>query len=92
LPDVPTLLESGINAEAYLWTGLFATAGTPTPIVSKLSAEITRFLGEPQTKAWLTNNLGGEFSPHTPEQFGEFLAGDVAIWQKVIKQLGLQLD
>ena len=48
LPDVPTLLESGINVEAYLWTGLFATAGTPAAVAGKLNAEITRFINEPQ--------------------------------------------
>lgn len=92
LPDVPTLQESGINVEAYLYTGLFAPAGTPAPIVNKLNTEITRFLVEPQTNAWLVNNLGGEFTPHTPEQYGQFLVGDVANWQKTIKQIGLKLD
>jgi tripartite-type tricarboxylate transporter receptor subunit TctC len=92
IPDVPTLKESGIDVEAYLWMGLFAPAGTPAPVIGKLNAEITRFIAEPQTNAWLINNLGAEFSPHTPEQFGEFLAGDVATWQKVIKRLGIQLD
>jgi tripartite-type tricarboxylate transporter receptor subunit TctC len=92
LPDVPTLIESGINVEANLWTGLFATAGTPAPIVNKLNAEIVRYISEPQTKTWMVNNLGGEFSPHTPEQFAEFLKGDTALWQKIIKQIGLQLD
>lgn len=92
IPDVPTLLESGINVEANLWTGLFATAGTPAPIVNKLNAEIARFISEPQTNTWMVNNLGGEFSPHTPEQFREFLTGDTAGWQKIIKQIGLQLD
>lgn len=92
IPDVPTLLESGINVEANLWTGLFATAGTPAPIVNKLNAEIARFISEPQTNTWMVNNLGGEFSPHTPEQFNEFLKTDTALWQKIIKQIGLQLD
>jgi tripartite-type tricarboxylate transporter receptor subunit TctC len=92
IPNVPTLQESGINVEANLWTGLFATAGTPAPIVHKLNAEIARFFNAPQTNTWLVNNLGGEFSSHTPEQFGEFLVGDIARWQKIIKQIGLQLD
>lgn len=92
LPDVPTLQESGVDVEAYLYTGLFAPAGTPAPIVNKLNAEITKIVSEPQTNAWLVNNLGGEFSPHTPEQYGEFLVGDVANWQKIIKKIGLQLD
>jgi len=92
IPDVPTLMESGIKVEANLWTGLFATAGTPAPVVSKLNADIARYLGDPQMNTWIVNNLGGEFAPHTPEQFGEFLTGDTALWQKTIKQIGLQLD
>ena len=92
LPDVPTLMESGIKVEAYLWTGLFAPSGTPAPVVNKLNAEITRIINDPQMSAWLVNNLGGEFAAHTPEQFGEFLKGDVATWQKVIKQIDIKLD
>jgi tripartite-type tricarboxylate transporter receptor subunit TctC len=92
LPDVPTLMESGIKVEAYLYQGLFAPSGTPAPVVNKLNAEITRVLNEPQTKTWLINTVGGEFSPHTPGQFGEFLVGDVAGWQKIIAQIGLKLD
>ena len=92
LPDVPSLQESGINVEAYLWTGLFATGGTPTAVIKKLNSEITAFINEPQTKAWLLNNVGSEFAPHTPEQFAEFLAADSAGWQKVARQLGVQLD
>ncbi len=92
IPDVPTLLESGINIEASLWTGLFAPAGTPAPVINKLNTEIARFISAPQTNTWLVNNLGGEFAPHTPEQFAEFLTGDTARWQKIIKQIGLRLD
>ena len=92
IPEVPTLLELGINVEANLYTGLFATWGTPAPIINKLNAEIARFISSPQTSTWLVNNLGGEFSPHTPEQFSEFLAGDLARWLKISKQIGLQLD
>jgi tripartite-type tricarboxylate transporter receptor subunit TctC len=92
VPDVPTLLESGIKVEANLWTGLFAPAGTPKAIVNKLNEEIGRIVGTPQMKEWLLNNLGGEFTPNTPEQYGSFLATDAAHWQKVIQQIGLQLD
>jgi len=92
VPDVPTLLESGIQVEANLWTGLFAPAGTPKAIVNKLNEDIRRIVDAPQMKEWLLNNLGGEFTPNTPEQFGAFLASDAARWQKIIKQIGLQLD
>ena len=92
LPDVPTLMESGVGVEAYLYQGLFAPAGTPAPVVNKINTEITRIISDPQTMAWFVNNVGGEFAPHTPEQFGEFLVTDVAGWQKVVARIGLKLD
>lgn len=92
VPRVPTLLESGIQVEANLWTGMFAPAGTPKAIVNKLNEEIGRIVETPQMKEWLLNNLGGEFTPNTPEQFSAFLQMDAAHWQKVIQQIGLKLD
>ncbi len=92
VPDVPTLLESGIPVEANLWTGLFAPAGTPKAIVDKLNQDIGRMLNTPQIKQWLLESLGGEIAPHTPEQFSAFLATDSTRWQQIIKQIGLQLD
>jgi tripartite-type tricarboxylate transporter receptor subunit TctC len=92
VPEVPTLIESGIQVEANLWTGLFAPAGTPRAIVNKLNEDIGRMLEPPQMKEWLMSNLGGEIAPHTPEQFSAFLATDSARWQAIIKQIGVQLD
>jgi tripartite-type tricarboxylate transporter receptor subunit TctC len=43
LPDVPTLSEAGPELKDYEllnWFGLFATAGTPEPIVTRLNAVI----------------------------------------------------
>jgi tripartite-type tricarboxylate transporter receptor subunit TctC len=36
LPDVPTLAESGYDAVFFQWSGLFAPAGTPEPVIAKL--------------------------------------------------------
>jgi tripartite-type tricarboxylate transporter receptor subunit TctC len=36
LPDVPTLSESGFKAVFFQWSGLFAPAGTPAPVLAKL--------------------------------------------------------
>ncbi|HEV7414299.1 MAG TPA: tripartite tricarboxylate transporter substrate binding protein, partial [Casimicrobiaceae bacterium] len=43
LPDAPTLSESGFNAVFFQWSGLFAPAGTPAPVLAKLrdAARIT---------------------------------------------------
>lgn len=92
VPDAPTLIESGIPVEANLWTGVFATGGTPKTIVNKLNDDIARFFDTPQMKDWLLANLGGEYTPNTPEQFAAFLAGDSARWKKIVEQTGLRLD
>jgi tripartite-type tricarboxylate transporter receptor subunit TctC len=36
LPDVPTIMESGIQVEQEGWFGLFAPAGTPKETASRL--------------------------------------------------------
>jgi tripartite-type tricarboxylate transporter receptor subunit TctC len=36
LPEIPTFKELGYDAEFYIWSGLFAPAATPAPIVLKL--------------------------------------------------------
>jgi tripartite-type tricarboxylate transporter receptor subunit TctC len=36
MPDVPTLLESGYDAVFFQWSGVFAPAGTPEPVLTKL--------------------------------------------------------
>ena len=92
IPEVPTLLESGIQVEANLWTGLFAPAGTPKAIVDRLNQDIGRMLETAQMKQWLLESLGGEITPQAPEQFAAFLTTDAARWQKTIKRIGLQLD
>jgi tripartite-type tricarboxylate transporter receptor subunit TctC len=92
MPHVPTLIESGLPVEANLWTGLFAPAATPRAVVNKLNEDITRIVDTPQMKDWLLTAVGGEFTAHTPDQFGAFLATDTARWQQIVKQLNLQLD
>ena len=91
-PGVPTLLESGINVEANLWTGLFTTAGTPRAVVGKLNDELARYLDTAATREWLLTSLGGEYTPNTPEQFAAFLASDTGRWKSIIQQMKIKLD
>jgi tripartite-type tricarboxylate transporter receptor subunit TctC len=36
LPDIPTFKEQGYDAEFYIWSGVFAPAATPAPVIAKL--------------------------------------------------------
>lgn len=53
LPDVPTFKSQGINIEAYLWVGLFTSAGVPEPIQLKMRELIGKVAADPSFKATL---------------------------------------
>jgi tripartite-type tricarboxylate transporter receptor subunit TctC len=92
VPDVPTLIESGVNVEANLWTGLFAPQNANRAAVSFLNGNLGRIWDTADMKSWLLTSLGGEFTPNTPEQFASFIATDAARWKKIIQQMDLHLD
>ncbi len=50
-PDLPTLLESGVNYDALATNAIFAPAGTPPAIVDRLNKEIAAVLAEPAVRA-----------------------------------------
>ena len=56
LPNVPTVAESGFPGfVAYSWSGMFAPAGTPEPVVKKLTADFQAVLAIPEVKQKLTD-------------------------------------
>ena len=47
LPDVPTMKETGYDVEAYLWVGLFTTAGLPEATMTKLRDLVKKSVADP---------------------------------------------
>ena len=85
LPDVPTLVESGIkDAEALIWFGISVPAKTPRDIVAKLNAETNRILLLPDISRRL-NDLGLEVVGGSAEDFGKFIGREVEQLDKLIK-------
>jgi tripartite-type tricarboxylate transporter receptor subunit TctC len=84
--------------EASGWTvvvdnrpGAGGNIGTPRAVVEKLNAEIAGTLQVPAMKERLAT-LGFEFTPNTPEQFGDYLGREVVKWDKVVKDSGAKVD
>jgi tripartite-type tricarboxylate transporter receptor subunit TctC len=50
LPDTPTLMELGYDMEAYLWVGIFTTAGTPEPVFRTLRDAVGKAIADPVYK------------------------------------------
>jgi tripartite-type tricarboxylate transporter receptor subunit TctC len=89
LPDVPTLLESGVPAESTFWQGLFAPAGTPAAIVQKLNAATHAIVADPEAKAWYLK-LGAELGGSTPEQLAGEVRKEMAKWTKIANDIGIE--
>ncbi len=50
LPDVPTFKELGYDAEFYIWSGVFAPAATPAPVLDRLRAAVREAANSPEFK------------------------------------------
>jgi tripartite-type tricarboxylate transporter receptor subunit TctC len=86
LPDVPRAAEAGVPGyEATIWLGFMAPAGTPRPVVDKLSAAINDVVRRPDIVS-LWKDQGALPMSMTPEEFDKFLRGDIVKWANVVRQ------
>jgi tripartite-type tricarboxylate transporter receptor subunit TctC len=92
LPDVPTMIESGIpDYIMTFWSGVVAPAGVPAEIVNRLNTAINDGL----TSASVRENLakvGSVASPGTPQDFADFIAAETRKWSAVARMAGISLD
>jgi tripartite-type tricarboxylate transporter receptor subunit TctC len=91
-PDIPSAAEAGIpGMKAKLWFGFFTTAKTPRPIVMKLNREIGDILRRPEAREAMLEQ-GFEAAPSSPEELGEWLKSELALWTPIIQRAGIKLD
>jgi len=92
VPELPTMAEAGLQGfDISTWYGLFAPAGTPTAIVAKWNADVTKILTTPDVRAKLMAD-GAEPAPDTPEQFAQMIARELAKYARIIKASGAKVD
>ena len=92
LPAVPTIAEAGVPGyEAVIWLGLIAPKGTPSAIVNRLNAEITKIVSRADVRVdW--EKQGAIPMVMTPDAFGRFLADDIVKWERVVRISGAKPD
>ena len=92
LPDVPTMIESGIpDYVMTFWSGVVAPAGTPKEIVDRLNAAINDGLTSPAVRENLAK-VGSEASPGSPQDFADFIAAETKKWSAVARTAGISLE
>jgi tripartite-type tricarboxylate transporter receptor subunit TctC len=79
LPDVPTMVEAGLTADAIypFYTGAYLPSKTPRAIVEKLHNEVMKALAVPAIQEKLVK-VGVEPMPMTLAEFDAFFKKDVA--------------
>lgn len=91
-PHVATLGEQGMpGIEVATWYGLFAPAGTPGPVVSRINEAMNELLRDPAMREALAKQ-GMVAAGGTPEAFGRLLAEDMARWRRVVDAAGIRAD
>jgi tripartite-type tricarboxylate transporter receptor subunit TctC len=85
LPEVPTLAELGYGGnDVSPWWGVVVAAGTPKPIVERLSAWFNQITAAEDTRRFLANSAFDPF-PGSPEQMQALLKTDAARWKRYVE-------
>lgn len=92
LPQLPTYAEAGMpNYDPKNWQGMLTTAGTPAPIINKLSAEVAKILAMPDIRDKLT--AGGMEPFHTgPQKMAAQMKADLAENARIIKTANIKIE
>jgi len=92
LPEVPTMAEAGLTDFAVPSWGAFAfPAGTPAPIVAKLSAEVRAIAAEPQIQQRFIN-AGARAVSTTPEETARFVSAERQRWGEVVRAADIRVE
>ena len=88
VPQLPTMAEAGLPGfESQQWFALFGPAALSKDIITRLNAEVARWLETPDVRARLATE-GAETGKLSLDQFAAFIRTDAARWLKVIRASG----
>jgi tripartite-type tricarboxylate transporter receptor subunit TctC len=87
LPDVPTLKELGIDAEFYIWAGLYAPAGTPEPVVRRLREAVREAVQDAQFRAGM-EAAGQPLDYRDAPEFRSFWETDAKKMADIVRRIG----
>ena len=92
LPEVPTMVESGVPGEATTaWWGVVAPAKTPREIVVRLHREIEKALAASDVRDKLLA-IGIEPGAMLPDEFSAFIRAETERWGQAVRASGAKVD
>jgi tripartite-type tricarboxylate transporter receptor subunit TctC len=91
-PDVPTMAEQGFaEAQVTPWFGVVVPAGTPQPVIARISKALEAALATSDVQQRL-DVAGCEPKSAPLHAFADIITSDVAVWAKVVKEAGITSD
>lgn len=92
MPNVPTTTEAGLASfQLESWVALYAPAGTPAPVVTKLTDSVKKSLALPEIKE-RADAAGVEVRYLNPQAMDALLKRELPYWNKAIKSANITLD
>ena len=91
LPDVPTVIESGLSGTEMppSWHGMLAPAKIPPAVLAKLSGEVRKALQDSQLRERIVT-LGLEPVGSSPEAFGKLVVSNIQRFGELVKIAGVE--
>ena len=91
-PELPTVAEAGVPGYSVVsWFAIFAPAGTPAQVVSRLNQGLRRILGMPEVRSRLVD-LGAEPADGPPEELARLVAEETERWTRVIREARITIQ
>lgn len=92
LPNVPTLMESGIPMSASLWYGAIVHPNTPPEIVARLNGVFNAAVRTPAFAKKLETSAFTAMPALNPEGVAGFIKAEMAALEPVIRKAGIKMD
>jgi tripartite-type tricarboxylate transporter receptor subunit TctC len=90
LPDVPTLMESGVKGyDVKAWNGVAAPVKTPRAIVERLNKEINLILAMPDVKQKFLE-VGIDSRGGTPDELKDLMSNEVDKWTHLVNAMKIE--
>lgn len=90
VPELPSMKEAGVqDFDLNSWNGFFGPAGLPPEVVTRLNTAINQIVADPAIKKRLAD-LGFDAFSGTPQDFGQFVAGERDLWGRLIRDANIQ--
>lgn len=91
IPDVPTVAEAGFpGAEMTSWSGIMVPAGTPEPVVKRISDELGKALAHPEVQTYAETNGSTILKDVALEKFAAYLDAEMKLLADVVKRAGIE--